>query len=294
MEAKRNGGGAGVHGEGLSPAARGAVRRACEILDAHPDERISLAELADRVGRSPWNLQRLFRQSLGLSPREYAESRRHGRLKKELRHRSVTHALYEAGYSSPSRIYDRSKQKLGMTPATYKRGGRGAAIRYVTAPSPLGLLLVAATRHGICRVTLGESKRQLAHDLRAEFPEADVAAGGPELERLARRVVRLIRGEAPNGDLPLDLRATAFQWRVYKELLAIPRGQTRSYKEVAERVGNPKGARAVARVCATNPAPFIVPCHRVVASDGTLGGYGFGLRKKAQILSAEEKASGSK
>ena len=174
-----------------------------------------------------------------------------------------------------------------MTPATYKRGGRGAAIRYVTAPSPLGLLLVAATRHGICRVTLGSSKRELARELKAEFPEAEVAPGAAGLESLARRVVRLVRGEAPSGELPLDLRATAFQWRVYKELLAIPRGQTRSYKEVAERVGTPKGARAVARVCATNPAPFIVPCHRVVASDGTLGGYGFGLAKKAQILKAE-------
>ena len=176
-----------------------------------------------------------------------------------------------------------------MTPATYRKGGRGAVIRYVVAPSPLGLLLVAATRHGICRVTLGHSKGQLARELKAEFPEAEVSAGGADLDRMARRVLRLIQGEEPNGDLPLDLRATAFQWRVYKELLAIPRGQTRSYKEVARRVGTPKGARAVARVCATNPAPFIVPCHRVVASDGTLGGYGFGLQKKTRILESEKR-----
>lgn len=275
----------------LSPQAAAAVQQACRILEEDSLERVSLTQLAARVGQSPWHLQRVFRRALGVSPREYAESRRHGKLRQELRRRKVTDALYEAGYGSPSRLYAETN-RLGMSPATYRKGGRGVSIRYAVAPSPLGLLIVAATPNGICRVTLGSSRTALVAELEKEFFEAHVAPGGAPLAALARRVVRVVRGEPVPGEFPLDVRATAFQWRVWKELLRIPRGKTLSYGEVARRVGNPRGARAVARACATNPAPFIVPCHRVVASDGTLGGYGYGVARKAKILEAEKRKAG--
>jgi AraC family transcriptional regulator of adaptative response/methylated-DNA-[protein]-cysteine methyltransferase len=273
----------------LSPQAAAAVRQACRILEEDSLERVSLAQLAARVGQSPWHLQRVFRRAIGLTPREYAESRRHRRLREELRRRKVTDALYEAGYGSPSRLYAEA-DRLGMSPATYRKGGRGVSIRYAILPSPLGLVIVAATPAGICRVTLGSSRAALVAELEREFPEADVAPGGGPLAALARRVVRLVRGEPVPGEFPLDVRATAFQGRVWKELRRIPRGETLSYGEVAKRVGNPRAARAVARACATNPAPFVVPCHRVVAGDGTLGGYGYGVERKAKLLAAEGRA----
>jgi len=261
------------------------------MIDASAGEHLTLAALATRLTTTPDGLARAFRALLGVSPRQYEDQRRLERLKTGLKERkTVTPALYDAGYSSTSRVYERAHEQLGMTPATYVRGGRGTRIRFATATTSLGQVLVAATERGICRVSIGDDSGALERELRAEFPGALVA---PERTRL-RPWLEALAGQLDRGtpvtDLPLDIRATAFQRRVWEALRRIPAGRTRSYAEIARGIGRPRATRAVARACATNPVALVVPCHRVIRSDGDLGGYRWGVERKRKLLEREAAA----
>lgn len=267
------------------------ARRACAYLDAHPEETVKLTELAAYVGASPYHLQRTFTRVMGISPRAYQSARRMERFKKELKERgNVTHALYEAGFGSSSRLYERAPSKLGMTPATYRRGGPGVEIRYTVVTSPLGRLLVAATDRGVCRIGMGDSDPFLENDLRKEFPAAQIQRDDFALRAWSNTLVKHLNGWQPRVELPLDIRATAFQMRVWETLRRIPLGSTRSYAEVARSVAKPGAARAVARACATNPVAILIPCHRVVRGDGSLGGYHWGIKRKEALLANETSA----
>ncbi len=266
------------------------VRRACALLDNGTGEHFKLEALAAQLRVSPFHLQRTFKRVMGISPREYQDARRVDRLKKELKeNRSVTYALYEAGFGSSSRLYEGTK--LGMTPATYGRGGKDTTIRYTTVASPLGRLLLAATDRGVCRVGLGDDDAMLAADLRDEFPVAEIERNDAALHSWASTLIKRVNGSQPSAELPLDIRATAFQKRVWETLKKIPLGSTRSYTEVARAVGKPRAARAVGRACATNPVALLIPCHRVVRGDGTLGGYHWGIERKKIILAREAAAA---
>lgn len=258
----------------------------------------NLHSLAQEVGLSPSHLQRRFRARYGMSPAEFAASRRLGRLKHALRDSaSVTDAVYAAGFGSGSRVYEKSDTLLGMTPADYRRGGAGTTLRYTTLVTPLGELLVAATERGVCAILLGQSETELLAELTREFPAAQserVDAGRDEwLGRVIAEVhANLGWSKASTAPLPpFDLRATAFQWRVWQALTRIPAGETRSYGAVAQAIGAPRAARAVARACASNRLAIMVPCHRVVREDGSLGGYRWGMARKRRLLARETEVA---
>lgn len=270
------------------------VREACRYIEANLEGPLTLAALAAQVGQSPGHLQRLFKRVTGISPREYADACRLGRLKARLKERkTVTTAMYEAGYGSSSRLYERASAQLGMTPATYQRGGRGMRLRYTVTDCPLGRLLLAATERGISAVSLGDKDRPLEESLRREYPAAEVTRDDAGLGTWLGELLEHLNGRRPHLDLPLDVQATAFQRRVWQELQAIPYGSTRTYSEIARRLGRPTAARAVARACATNPVSVVIPCHRVVRDDGGLGGYRWGLGRKQKLLEQEKQSVGS-
>jgi len=237
----------------------------------------------------PRRLARAFKRVLGITPRAYAEARRVGRFKQELKRRKqVSPALYEAGYGSSSRVYERTDAHLGMTPATYARGGAGVGIAYTTVATALGQLLVAATERGVCRVALADNPRILEQDLLAEFPAARVVQDkSGKLHGWVSVILAYLDGREPDLDLPLDIRATAFQRRVWQELQKIPFGQTRTYGDIARRIGRPTATRAVAQACATNPVALVIPCHRIVRENGDLGGYRWGIERKRSLLTKE-------
>ena len=248
-----------------------------------------LGELAERVESSPFHLQRLFKRHLGISPREYADARRLERVKRLLRAGDgVAGALYEAGYGSASRLYERADAQLGMTPATYKKGGKGAAIAFTIASSPLGRLLVGTTERGVCAVSLGDDDAALAQRLRAEYPAATITRADARLMPTVAAILAHLAGAEPAIDLPLDLRATGFQWRVWQALRRIPRGETASYQAIATAIGQPKAVRAVANACANNRVALVIPCHRVIREDGKLGGYRWGVERKEKLLATEK------
>jgi AraC family transcriptional regulator of adaptative response/methylated-DNA-[protein]-cysteine methyltransferase len=270
-----------------------AVRRACRRIEAQSEGTLTLEALGKAVGMSPHHLQRVFKRIMGISPRAYADARRLGRIKARLRAGDdVTGALYEAGYGSSSRLYERANGQLGMTPATYRRGGEGARIAYATAACALGRILVAATAKGICMVALGDGDVELLRELRGDFPRAEIARDDEALGAWVAVLVKHLAGKEPHIELPLDVRATAFQWRVWQALRAIPYGERRSYREIAAMLGQPKAARAVGRACATNPVSLIVPCHRAVGSGGALTGYRWGVARKEALLAREEGRGG--
>jgi len=277
-----------------------AVERACRYIESRVESAtgtadggsgITLAALGRHCGLSPWHLQRLFKRVMGVSPRQYADAHRLKRFKAGLQQGDgVAAATYDAGYGSSSRVYERAASALGMTPATYAKGGRGAVIRYALTKTPLGHLLVAATDRGICLVSLGERREELETMLRREFPAAEgIEHCEPALHAAIQAIVDFIAGKEPHINLPLDIRATAFQRRVWEELRRIPLGETRSYGEIARALGRPNAQRAVGHACATNPVPLIVPCHRVVRGDGALGGYRLGAERKRRLLEREAK-----
>lgn len=269
------------------------VQRACRYIEEHLDETLRLEQLGAELGLSLAYAQRLFKRVMGISPRQYAEAQRLERLKSQLKEgTSVTRTLYEVGYSSSSRLYERAPAQLGMTPTSYKRGGVGMTIAYTIVDSPLGRLLVAGTELGICRVGLADSDEILEETLHNEFPAAEMYKDGEHLRPWLEEIIRHLAGEQPNLSLPIDIRATAFQWRVWEELRAIPYGQTRSYSQIARAIGNPQARRAVAQACKQNPVPLIIPCHRVVRDDGSLGGYRWGTRRKQLLLAQETATSG--
>lgn len=272
------------------PPRTGLVRRVCAYIEENADlERITLGALAKEIGLSPFHLQRTFRRAMGISPRQYADAFRLQRLKTHLKRKEpVTMAMYEAGYGSSSRLYERAPEQLGMTPGDYKAGGRDQSIAFTVTRTPIGSMLVAATERGICSIRIGGAESEMRRGLAREFPAAKIRRDESALGRWVRAIVDHLEGKAPNLDLPVDARATAFQWRVWEELRAIPYGETRSYQEVARLVGRPKAARAVGRACATNPVAVVIPCHRVVRGDGSLGGYAWGLDVKRALLEREK------
>lgn len=264
------------------------IQRAAAYLASHVDEAVSLERLARIAGLSASHFQRQFTRALGVSPREYQAAMRADRFKRELRNgRDVTSAIYEAGYGSPSRVYERTPTGRGMAPSEYRSGGAGLEIGYTIVPSPLGKLLVAATPSGICAVKLGDSNRSLEEDLGREFPAASLQRDQVVRAEWVRAIVEGLEGSAPAADLPLDVRGTAFQWQVWRALQRIPFGETRSYADVAEAIGQPRAVRAVARACATNPVCLVVPCHRVVPKSGRPGGYRWGAERKSHLLALE-------
>jgi AraC family transcriptional regulator of adaptative response/methylated-DNA-[protein]-cysteine methyltransferase len=281
---------AGEGPDGL--AAR--LERARLFLDDHLDETVSLARLGREVGLSPYHLQRSFKRRLGLTPREYVEARRMRAVKTRLKKGdTVTQATFEAGFGAGSRLYEHADAHLGMTPGTFRRGGRGMHIRFTVAPSPLGPLLVAATERGLAAVMLGDGEAELSAALGGEYPAATLERDGDALASWVGAVLLALAADSgPSGlapDLPLDLRGTAFEMRVWKALREIPRGATRTYGEIAAALGQPTAARAVARACAANRLAIVVPCHRVVPAAGGVGGYRWGTEKKRRLLAAEQQ-----
>ena len=264
------------------------VERVRRHLEEHRDERVTLEELARVAGKSPFHLQRTFKRATGVTPRQYAASLRLDRFKAGLRGKeSVTMALYEAGYGSSSRLYERSTERMGMTPGSYRAGGLGTEIRFAVAATPIGTVLIGATEHGVCSVKIGDTPAALERDLRREFPAATVRPGGDALDHWVRALTRHLAGDSPRIDLPIDARGTVFQWKVWEALRAIPYGETRTYAEVARSIGAPGAARAVGHACATNPIAIVIPCHRVVRTGGGLGGYAYGLAVKKSLLETE-------
>ena len=256
---------------------------------------LTLSALGATVGMGTHQLERAFKSVMGISPREYADSQRMQRFKSRLKQGDdVTTALYDAGFGSSSRLYERAPSHLGMTPATYKRGGEGMNIQYTVTDSPLGRLLVGATERGVSAVYLGEKDAPLESALRREYPRARITENKNGMKHWVGSILKHLRGHEPNLDLPTDVRSTAFQRRVWQELRRIPYGATRTYGEVARAVGKPKAIRAVARACATNPVSVLVPCHRVVRADGDLAGYRWGLERKTELLRREASETKAK
>jgi AraC family transcriptional regulator of adaptative response/methylated-DNA-[protein]-cysteine methyltransferase len=270
-----------------APDARAQmVEKACRLIQSHAGEPVTLAALGRDLHVSPFHLQRTFKEVTGVTPKAYADTCRIQLLKTGLQDgHSVTRALYDAGYGSSSRLYESADAHLGMTPAAYRKGGAGLTIRYSVVDSPAGKLLVAATERGVCSIQFGDSASELRDALAAEFGSSVLVeeAPGPA----AKAIVEHLEGHPLRAPLPLDIRATAFQRRVWEHLQTIPYGQTESYGEVARQIGQPSASRAVARACATNPVAVAIPCHRVVRNDGGLGGYRWKIERKKALLDKE-------
>lgn len=262
------------------------VQKVCRFIESHLDENVTLTVLGKELGLSPFHLQRTFKELIGITPKAYADSCRLKLLKRGLQEgQPVTRAMYDAGYGSSSRLYERADSHLGMTPAAYRKRGAGMQIRYSVAESSVGKLLVAATGRGICSIRFGESEKELKAGLRAEFGAAEISEELPG-ESIAV-LLKHLSGSPLVEKLPLDIRATAFQRRVWEHLQSIPYGQTESYADVAKAIGRPKATRAVARACASNPVAIAIPCHRVIRGDGSLGGYRWGIQRKKALLERE-------
>src|SRR5262245_33718182 len=275
------------------PASALIVQRAAQILETELDDPVSVTTLARKLGVRTGVLRRAFRQQTGLNPKELSAALRLKKFKKLLRQgNNIADALYATGYGSTSRVYERSDAQLGMTPATYQKGGKGMRIKYTTAKSTLGEVLVAATDRGVSAVYLGDAGAKLANELREEYPRAEIVAEKGAFSEWIKEILARVEGNAPRRELPLDLQATAFQRLVWQELQRIPPGATRSYAQVAKSLGKPRAVRAVARACASNPVSIVVPCHRVVRSDGNLAGYRWGISRKRTLLDRERSAGG--
>jgi AraC family transcriptional regulator of adaptative response/methylated-DNA-[protein]-cysteine methyltransferase len=277
--------------EGFRACKRCGVRpslavRACDYLLRHVRERVPLARLARSLGVSASHLQRSFTRTMGVSPATYARTLRFEQFR-TLARGPVAPALYGAGFGAPSRLYERARVQLGMTPAASLRGGKNMCIAYEIIGCPLGRALIAATPLGICAVEFGDSDGALAASLRARYPRATIDRNPALLTKAGRQLRRIFEGKTGDAALPLDVRATVFQARVWNELRAIPAGATRSYSEIARRIGSPTSARAVARACASNPLALLIPCHRAVAADGALSGYRWGTERKRKLLNLE-------
>jgi AraC family transcriptional regulator of adaptative response/methylated-DNA-[protein]-cysteine methyltransferase len=268
------------------------VSAACEYIDRNLDITISLEALGKLLGLSPFHAQRLFRKALGLTPRQYQQSRRMERFRGELLTQpSVTDAIYESGFSSGSRVYENTAAEIGMTPTEYRKSAKGVPITFGIGESPLGKMLVAATDTGICAVAFGSLESELEDDLRTRFSLAEITRDDAGLGETLRQVLTQMTEHPLATELPLDVRATAFQRRVWSALRAIPRGETRTYAEIASEIGQPSAARAVARACASNPAAVVIPCHRVIGSNGKLTGYRWGVERKERLLRMEQASS---
>ncbi len=269
------------------PAA--VVEDLCRYLEEHCEERPDLATLAARAGLSRFHVQRIFKAAVGLTPKQYLEAHRVGKLKKTLRNaKDVTEAVYEAGFGSSSRVYERADTRLGMTPKQYRRGGGGVTITYDTIASPVGLAMVGATGRGLCFVQFGDTREQLLEALRREYPAASIEpVASPGFQQWVDALSDYLSAGRPLRNLPLDIQATAFQMQVWDYLRSIPSGKVQSYGDVAAGIGRPSAVRAVARACATNTVALAIPCHRVVRGNGKLGGYRWGVERKQALLDRE-------
>jgi AraC family transcriptional regulator of adaptative response/methylated-DNA-[protein]-cysteine methyltransferase len=266
------------------------VTEACRLIETSP-AMPGLEELATRAGVSPFHFHRVFKAITGVTPRAYAAAHRGERVRQELgRTRTVTAAIYESGYNSNGRFYGESEQVLGMTPTDYRAGGANAEIRFAIGECSLGSILVARSERGVCAILLGDDPDALARDLQDKFPRATLIGGDAGFEELVAKVVGLVEAPGLGLDLPLDVRGTAFQQRVWQALREIPAGATVSYSELAGRIGSPKAVRAVAHACAANPLAVAIPCHRVVRNDGGLSGYRWGVERKRALLQREARA----
>jgi AraC family transcriptional regulator of adaptative response/methylated-DNA-[protein]-cysteine methyltransferase len=265
------------------------VEMALSAIGQAEDGAPTLAALGSQLQVSPHRLARGFKRITGMTPREYGEAQRLGRLKAGLRSRAnVTEAIYEAGYGSSRAVYERAHSQLGMTPGAYRRGGAGMRISYTIVNSRLGRLLVAATERGVCSVCLGDSDPVLEKALFQEYPKAEIERDSNGLGTTVAAFQEHLAGRMPRLDLPIDVQATIFQWRVWRELARIPYGETRSYGDVAKAIGHPRAVRAVARACADNRVAVLIPCHRVVRQDRSLGGYRWGVGRKRALLEQEK------
>ncbi|MGH8439111.1 MAG: bifunctional DNA-binding transcriptional regulator/O6-methylguanine-DNA methyltransferase Ada [Pseudomonas sp.] len=268
---------------------RAHVTRACQLIE-NAESVPSLNQLAEQLNMSPFHFHRVFKTITGVTPKAYASAHRASKVRNQLQHAStITDALYEAGFNSNSRFYESSNARLGMTPGAYRDGGANTAIRFAIGQCSLGAILVAQSERGICAILLGDDPQALLYDLQDKFPKADLLGGDAAFETLVARVVGLIEVPGIGLDLPLDLRGTAFQERVWQALRTIPAGTTASYAEIAQRIGSPKAVRAVAQACAANALAVAIPCHRVVRSDGNLSGYRWGVERKRQLLERESR-----
>jgi len=269
-------------------AREAAVRAACEAIRTKPSARWTSSRLAAVSGTTPVRLQRAFRDVLGLSPRDFVVACKRRRFLDTVKTgQRVTDAIYEAGFGSPSRVYDAIRLP-GMTPATYGRGGQGAHIRWNSGAAPIGRVMIAATDRGLCFVEVGGDVSELIAALRDEFPLAEIERQpSAALEPWLAQALSVSRAQPMSAAMPVDVRGTAFQWKVWRALTRIPRGETRTYQQIARAIGRPTASRAVARACATNPLALVIPCHRVVPASGGTGGYRWGTDVKTALLDRE-------
>ena len=275
----------------ISGMANTLVTDACRLIEATDDRVPTAPELARALDVSTDALRRAFRQVLGVTPRQYGDSLRRERLRRELRDgEGVTRALFSVGYGSTSRLYEGAHDHLGMTPASYRGGGAGATITFTVTDSPLGALLVAVTERGLCKVDLADDAIAAEWALSNEFHQADIRRDDDALAPIVAEVLARIDGRKPARELPLDVRGTAFQRRVWEELQRIPLGETRTYGEIAAAIDAPRASRAVGSACGANPVPVVVPCHRVLPASGGIGNYGLGPRRKQRLLEHEGAA----
>jgi AraC family transcriptional regulator of adaptative response/methylated-DNA-[protein]-cysteine methyltransferase len=274
------------------------VTKICELIEENPEANLTLSDLSRSFGTSPFHLQRIFKQATGITPKEYVRAARIQKIKGSLkRGESIRKSIYDSGYKTSSWLYPRradiaSRNILGMAPSAYKSGGEGMRISYLISDSPIGRLLVAATQHGVCSVIIGNSNDKMIKILRQEFPRASIAQDEVIVNNLGTCMEKILHcidegKNLSNLGIPLDVIGTAFQHKVWKELQAIPIGEVRAYSDIAKKIGSPRGSRAVARACATNPVALVIPCHRVVRKNGDLGGYRWGIEKKQSLLKGE-------
>jgi AraC family transcriptional regulator, regulatory protein of adaptative response / methylated-DNA-[protein]-cysteine methyltransferase len=267
------------------------VQRICQYINSNLDEKLTLANLSQQAGLSPFHFQRTFKRVLGISPRQYIETRRLEKLKRSLnRGETVTSALYDAGFTSRSRLYEGPQSQLGVHPGLFRRGGEGLQIRYTIVDSPVGRLLLGATQNGVCAVCMGASDEAVEAALREDYYAAGVQRDDASMKDWVGHFSRYFEGHEFPRNLPIDVQATAFQWKVWKHIQAVPYGETASYTKIAEQIGKPRAVRAVANACANNHVALIVPCHRIVGSKGELRGYRWGVKRKQTILSMERNS----
>ena len=260
----------------------------CSFIEASLEKKLTLSALSAHAGISSFHLQRTFKRAVGISPRQYIEARRLEKMKSSLRNgKTVTKALYDVGFNSRSRIYGKVQNNFGVNPGTYRRGGKGMRIEYAITSCPTGRLLFGVTEKGICAVCLGESDYVVEAALARDYPSAIITRNDRDLAPWIQCFMKYFEGQEFRRDLPIDIQATSFQWRVWKQIQAVPRGGTTTYGNIARAIGKPDSFRAVARACATNPVSLIIPCHRVIGQDGSLRGYRWGKNRKRELLSLE-------